>query len=552
MHDVLSDPSKEDDVEKARTELVMRISTLPPSEREDVAEKWLRRPGVPGPAAEHAIQHLVGLWEENSQEDQDGGAAANASKRSQKSRMEVVAKGADAFYAAQYRQYLNPTMGAFATTATHALIGTGTRPSTSGADRLVRAAMVTGRPNIPPILVLDQQSVALALPIPRSLSVSDGGALWHWIAHSNELPEALKLCMEGRTIHSRWPGTLAIDRSNMASVMEVVDGALNTGRLALLALHPTDPDAMGLHITLFGVVGRNASTLAAEHGLAKEHLAPMVDAAAAEDFDILFLVGVTEEVFTQCSQNLFVKRQPHAGETPAMTSSWSPSDPLTELIGSQFELFQVTVSGTGLPGASPRNGDTGSVAYVVGSSDSDMLLIPYHPGNFIHGHAAKLWSNPYGAIVVRDEHHHLRQVILRGPCHVISPRDASLAYPDIVRMEIARSMSVSKKRQPAYWFAQTVSEIIVETDQMSSMVLDESRPSCFLNAAGKGKFSKKPAYFDAQNITAYDQALQHQRELAGRLIDTTGAEHRRWTSASATALAARRKHIQSIAAEAQT
>ena len=41
------------------TELVLKIDGLPPSEREVAAEKWLRRPGVPGPAAEHAIQALV-------------------------------------------------------------------------------------------------------------------------------------------------------------------------------------------------------------------------------------------------------------------------------------------------------------------------------------------------------------------------------------------------------------------------------------------------------------------------------------------------------------
>jgi hypothetical protein len=74
----------------------------------------------------------------------------------------------------------------------------------------------------------------------------------------------------------------------MASVMEVVEGALDTGRLAILALHPTDPDAMGLHITLFGVVGRDATTLAKEHGLPAEVLAPMVEAAAAEDSEIFF------------------------------------------------------------------------------------------------------------------------------------------------------------------------------------------------------------------------------------------------------------------------
>jgi len=527
-------------------ELVLRIDGLPPSEREVAAEKWLRRPGVPGPAAEHAIQALVGIWDELLQGTQKEEVTTVSTRRRDKSRIEITTKGADAFYAAQYRQYMNTTMGAFAATATHALIGTGTPPPTLRADRLVRAAMVTGRPTCPPILVLDHQSVAVAIPIHRSWSANDNGALWHWLTQDGVVPDIIRFCIEGRTIPSRRPGAHAIERSNMASVMEVVECALGTGRLAILALHPTDPDAMGLHITLFGVVGRDAPTLAKEHGLPAEVLAPMVDAAAAEDSDIFFLVGSTEEVFTQCSQNLFVKRQPRIGDTPARTAGWRPSDPLIELIEAQFELFQVTVSSAGLPGASPRNGATGSVAYVVQSEKNDLLMIPYHPGNFIHGHAAKLWSNPHGAIVVRDEHHHNRQVILRGPCRVISPEDARVEYPDVIAMEVARSMSASGKRPPAYWFSQMVSEIIVETDLLPPMVLDESRPSCSLSAAGQGKFGKKPAYFDAQNTTAYDQALQHRREAAGRATDASGAEHRRWASESANAMAARVAHLSIV------
>ena len=65
---------------KTFTELVLKIDGLPPAEREVLAEKWLRRPGVPGPAAEHAIQHLLGIWEEFSQDAQDEDVAAVASR----------------------------------------------------------------------------------------------------------------------------------------------------------------------------------------------------------------------------------------------------------------------------------------------------------------------------------------------------------------------------------------------------------------------------------------------------------------------------------------
>ena len=536
-----------------QTELVLKIDVLSPSEREEAAEKLLRRRGIPGPATEHAIQHLVGIWQEFLQDEPNTGAAFDEALEGRtRSRSEIIANGADDFYAKQYRQYLSNTMGAFAATATHALIGAGTLQPKLGTLREVRAAMVTGRPAVPPILVLDHQSVAVAVPIPRFLSAGEDGALWCWLIEHDAVPDSVRCLIDGRAIHSQRPGTRAIERSNMASVLEVVEGALDTHRLAVLALHPTDPDAMGLHITLFGVVGRNASTLAKEHGLSSEILAPMVQAAAADDCDILFLVGGTEEVFTQCSQNLFVKRRPrdddaHDNAHPAVTG-WCPSDPLVELIDPQFELLQVTVSAAGLPGASPRNGDIGSVAYVVELKDHDLLLIPYHPGNFIHGHAAKLWTNPYGAVVVRDEHHHLRQVILRGPCRVLSPQNAYLEFPDVIRKEVRRTSSPSRNRQPAYWFAQTVSELIVETELLAPMVLDESRASCLISAAGKGRFGKKPTYFDAQSTAAYDQTLQNHREAAGRPTDQSGAEHRRWASESAHAMAARIEHLQSIGA----
>ncbi|MCX6460349.1 MAG: hypothetical protein NTZ03_08555 [Actinobacteria bacterium] len=103
------------DGDVTRTELVMSVAALPPGEREQAAEQLLRRPGVPGPATEHALQHLVGVWNDSG----DG------------KRVDVIAKGATDFYAKQYRQYLNATMGAFAATATCALIGSGTPRATA-------------------------------------------------------------------------------------------------------------------------------------------------------------------------------------------------------------------------------------------------------------------------------------------------------------------------------------------------------------------------------------------------------------------------------------
>jgi len=513
-----------------RTELVMSVRALPPAEREQAAEQLLRRPGVPGPATEHALQHLVGVWNDSG----DG------------KRVDAIVNGATDFYANQYRQYLNPTMGAFAATATFALIGSGTPARDADSLREALAAMVEGLAEVPPIVVLDHQSVAVVVAIPRSLTAGDSASFWKWATESGDVPESVRAAIEGQPVESLRPGAIAVERSNAASALEVMAAALTTGKLSVLALHPTDPDAMGLHITLFGVVGRDAAMLAIEHGLGSDALTPMVEAAHRESCDLVFLVGGTEEIFTQCSQNLFIKRPPREGDVLPVSPGWTPMDPLINLIDSQFELLQVTVSASGLPGCSPRNGDIGSDAYVVARDDHDVLLIPYHPGNFIHGHAAKLWTNPHGVMVVHDDHDFLRNVTLRGPARVLSPEDARRDFPEVVAVEIQRTSDALGNRELAYWFEQQVSEIIIETEPLAPMVLDEGRSTCTINAAGQGKYSKKPAYFDAGCLDSYDQDLQHQREAAGRPIDPSGDAHRQWASESADKLSARLEHLRAI------
>lgn len=523
------------DPERARTRRIRLIDALPTSVREPAAEAFLRRPGTPGPAAEHVLQHLVGTWTPSA-----------AGKRS---KVEVIAQGADDFYARQYRQRLNATMGAFAATASHALLGAGTTPhgSPTRRRRTARAAVVGGRPTIAPVLVLDERSVAIAIPVPRELVDGSGPAFDRWLAGAGPLPPGLRRAIDGRTVATRTRRSVGVERSSVGSALEVADAAIATGRLAVLALHPTDPDAMGLHITLYGVVGRDAAALAAEHGLGSGALTEMVDAAGSDGDALIFLVGATEEVFTQCSQNLFVKRPAGAAAPGRPEVTWSPSDPLADLVGTQFELLQVTVSSMGLPGGSPRNGDVGSVAYVIERDEREVLLIPYHPGNFIHGHAAKLWSNPNGAIVIRDDHRHLRTVILHGPARVLDPVAAARQHGTIVSAEIARTASAPGDRRPAYWFEQQVARIVVQTDPVPAMILDPGRATCTISAAGQGRHGKKPAYFDAGSLEAYDPTLQHHREAEGRPVDPTGTAHRAWVTASAAQLDARRTHLRTVA-----
>jgi hypothetical protein len=101
------------------------VNALPSSWREPAAERLLRREGAPGPASEHAVQYLLSIRQ--------------AAKK-HPSRSSAVLKGADSFYQRQYRQWLNPVMGAFAMTATQAVLGAGA--SRDGGRRRTIAAMV--------------------------------------------------------------------------------------------------------------------------------------------------------------------------------------------------------------------------------------------------------------------------------------------------------------------------------------------------------------------------------------------------------------------------
>jgi hypothetical protein len=106
--------------------LVRRATrALPPVWRERVAEWFLRRAGAPGPAAEHVVQYLL--------------SAAKSKRKNRALEEATVAKGADTFYERQYRQYLNPVMGAFAMTATQALLA-------SGAPSAVCCGGIAARP----------------------------------------------------------------------------------------------------------------------------------------------------------------------------------------------------------------------------------------------------------------------------------------------------------------------------------------------------------------------------------------------------------------------
>jgi hypothetical protein len=510
------------------------LGLAPPHWREIAAERWLRRVGAPGPAAEHVFQYLL------SGEQGSGDA--------------TVAKGADNFYERQYRQYFNATMGVFAMTAELALLSCGgkSRGFLWRRRRRVSVAMVEEVDGAPPILVLDHQSAAVPLLLPAPSGADTTRAIDLWLAGKGDMPQGYRQIVAGDELRCATPGARTRRRSGVAALVELADALREADKLAILALHPRDPDAMGLHVTLFGVEIIDPEQLACDYGLDRDFLAPWRRAAANSGRLLRFFVGGTEEVFTQCSQNLFVKRRaprPRDALRATWPDAWDPGQPLERLIAKQFELFQATVSASGLSGVSPRNGDIGKAAFVCRSRAGVSVLIPYFAGNAVHGHAAKLWSNPQGATVVWDDHTALCAVVLSGPSYVVAHEWVEKNHPDV-----AHEIAERKKRSgtfaiaPEYWFVQEVVEILQQDEPLARKALDPMRPTCSIHAAGHALHGKKPAYFAADTLPAYDQTWQHEREREGRPVDPSGVARRYWEWEAEPAFAARRTHLSAIGA----
>ena len=524
---------------RLKTFVHLAVGRLPPAWREAAAERWLRRKGSPAPAAEHVVQYLLSL--EKAKTKSDGRSSA------------VVAKGADLFYERQYRQCFNATMGAFAMTAAAAALGAGSpAEGRLWSRRRKTCAAMLNREGAggSPIIVIEAETVAIPMLLPAPHDAQEGVAVARWLAGGEAMPPRYRDLARGAEVSCFEEGARALERTAQGALLEVVDAVAQSRRLAVLALNPCDPDAMGLHVTLFDARFLTAKLLERDHGLPRQALAPSRAAAQALGALLIFCVGATEEVFTQCSQNLFVKRplpQAEARRRAARPPSWRPHQPLERLIERQFELLQFTVSASGLPGVSPRNGDRGKTAFVEQREGRTFVLIPYHPGNSVHGHAAKLWSNPYGSLLVHDDTETGTAVTISGACSILSHQETLRAFP-----QSAETVATIKNRKgspmpdPEYWFAQGVEEIETGRDALLLYGLDPARPTCSISAAGPALFDKKPAYFAAGSLPAYDMQRQHRREAMGRRRDPSGAEHDRWNETVRQALLARLAHLETV------
>jgi hypothetical protein len=274
-------------------------------------------------------------------------SVVNAKRKARVGRFEeaTIAKGADKFYERQYRQFFNHTMGAFAMTARMALVATGGAPHGRlwRRHRPVLAAMLEEVAGAPPIIVIDRQTVALPFLLPQPSNQGDFVAVARWVTGNGSMPPFYRRLVAGEKVFCTDHGVRARSRTADGALLEVIDGVTNSGKLAVLALHPYDPDAMGLHITLFGAQILTARFLEEDYGLERTTLNRWQDVALEKDRLLLFCVGGTEEVFTQCSQNLFIKRS--LGATARQNqetwpSAWSPSLPLNICLTRNMKFFR--------------------------------------------------------------------------------------------------------------------------------------------------------------------------------------------------------------------
>jgi hypothetical protein len=165
-------------------------------------------------------------------------------------------------------------MGAFAMTATQALLASGgpSRGVLWWRRRKTSAAMLEESTGAPPILVIDRETVAVPLLLPRPSNQQEGVAIGRWLRGHGAMPLLYRELIAGEEVRCVEPHVRSRERGKDGALLEVVDCAIGSKRLALLALHPHDPDAMGLHITLFAVDVLEPERVETEYGLAPDTL----------------------------------------------------------------------------------------------------------------------------------------------------------------------------------------------------------------------------------------------------------------------------------------
>lgn len=179
-----------------------------------------------------------------------------------------------------------------------------------------------------------------------------------------------------------------------------------------------------------------------------------------------------------------------------------------------------------------------------------IVLIPYFAGNGVHGHAAKLWSNRSGALLVWDDHTAQTAVKISGRARIRHHPEIARAFPDIAAQIGARKRrNGAPAEDPEYWFEQDVEEIVQLDEALPRNALHPVREACSIHAGGLALHGKKPAYFAGDSLPTYDMRWQHEREAAGRPTDPSGVSRRYWEWEATPFIAERRAHLAQIGAD---
>jgi hypothetical protein len=128
---------------------------------------------------------------------------AKVNRKQHKHMEATTAAGADRFYEKQYRQFLNPTMGAFAMTATQAMLGAGGCSGPIPGCRAYRrsyAAVVAQTGAIMPIWVLNNQTVAIPLLLPELKGMVDNTSVNRWLGGQKPMPNSYKQIVNGEEV----------------------------------------------------------------------------------------------------------------------------------------------------------------------------------------------------------------------------------------------------------------------------------------------------------------------------------------------------------------
>ena len=220
---------------------------------------------------------------------------------------------------------------------------------------------------------------------------------------------------------------------------------------------------------------------------------------------LIFCVGATEEVFTQCSQNLFIKRalpeaeaRRRAARPPSPTAARRADRRAIRVVSDhRFRHWPSRRIATQRRSWQDR--------FRRAARGPDIRADPVSSGQFRAWSRRKALVQSYGSLLVHDDTETGAAVTISGACSILTHLDALRAFPGSAeKVATIKNRKGSPMPDPEYWFAQVVEEILMQRGTLPPYALDPARPTCAIHSGGHALFDKKPAYFAAGSLPTYD------------------------------------------------